>query len=103
MCFSDNDNGVPEKLITEKLGHKSIEKLRIYECTASELQEAANEVISDPSKSFPTQMDKQETVKISSGLPAIPTFPAVSPSLPGFSSLNNFTIHFSFNCGRKKE
>jgi len=72
---------VTEKLIAEKSGHRSIEALQMYEHTASELQRAANEVISDPRKSFPTLMDKQEPVKMSPSLPASPTLPAVSPSL----------------------
>lgn len=93
---------VPEKLIAEKSGHRSIEALRMYEHTTPELQRAASEVISDPRKSFPTLMDKQEPVKVSPTLPAAPTLPAVSPSLPGFSGLNNCTIHFSFNYGRKE-
>jgi hypothetical protein len=44
------NQGVPEKLIAEKSGHRSVEALRVYAHTASELQRAASDVISDPSK-----------------------------------------------------
>ena len=83
--------GVPEKLIAEKSGHRSVEALRMYEHTASELERAGGEVISDPSKSFSALMQKQEPEEKPST-----SLPMFSPSLPEFSGLNNCTINFSF-------
>ena len=70
------NQGVPEKLIAEKPGYRSMEALREYEHTASELQRAASEVIADPSKTFSTLMHKQELVEIS------PCIPVSSHGLP---------------------
>ena len=95
------NQGVPEKLIAEKSGHRSVEALRQYEHTAPDLQRAASEVISDPSKSFGTLMHKQESVEISQCLPVFSPAPPAGP-LPGFSGLNNCTLNFSFNYGSKE-
>ena len=57
-------------------------------------------MISDPRKLSYTD---GQAVKMSPSLPASPTLPTVSPSLPGFSGLNNCTINFSLNYGSKKE
>ena len=35
------NRGVPEKLIAEKSGHRSVDALRVYEHTLPELQKAA--------------------------------------------------------------
>ena len=72
---------MPEKLIAEKLGHRSVETLWMYEHTASELQERLMRLFLIPA-SFNRQMDKQELEKKSSSLSVIT--PSLSSSLPGF-------------------
>ena len=57
------NQGVPEKLIAKKSGHRSVDGFRVYEHTASEVQKAASEFVSDPSKSFIAQMHKQEPLE----------------------------------------
>ena len=42
--------GVPEKLIAEKTGHRSLKALRFYERTAPEMERA---VIANPKEQFP--------------------------------------------------
>ena len=42
------NSGVPEKLITENSGHKSMKALRCYERTSSEQQKGISKVITNP-------------------------------------------------------
>ena len=42
--------GVPEKIIADKSGHRSIEALRSYEHTSVELEHAAGDAIAGESK-----------------------------------------------------
>ena len=48
------NQGVPEKVIADKSGHKSLDGLRAYEHPSPALKKAAGEVIADPSKNFET-------------------------------------------------
>ncbi|XP_011408773.1 PREDICTED: uncharacterized protein KIAA1958-like [Amphimedon queenslandica] len=46
------NSGVPEKVIADKSGHRSLDGLRAYEHPNEELYRAAEEIISDPTKKF---------------------------------------------------
>ena len=81
--------GVPEKLIAEKSGHRSVDALRMYERTSSNLEKAAGKVTSDPGKRFEVKVDGKEKQETAS-------------ALPGFSGLNHCTINFSINYGSSK-
>ena len=81
--------GVPEKLIAEKSGHRSVDALCMHERTSSDLEKAAGEVISDPGKCFEVKVDGKERTE-------------TAFALPGFSRLNHCTINFSINYGSSK-
>ncbi len=84
------NSGVPEKIIAEKSGHRSIDGLRAYEHPDEEL---FREVIIDPTKKFSSTKstgDKEEPI------PKIEDV-ASNPQIPGFSGLSNCTFHFSIN------
>ena len=57
------NQGVPEKLIAEKSGHRSLEALRCYEHTSEALKRAADEIIANPQKILSDQDKKQEQEK----------------------------------------
>ena len=46
------NSGVPEKIIAEKSGHKSLDALRSYKNTEEELYKEAEQSIVDPDKKF---------------------------------------------------
>ena len=46
------NQGVPEKVIAEKSGHRSLDGLRSYEHPSRKLEKAAGEIIADPTRSF---------------------------------------------------
>ena len=56
------NSGVPEKIITEKSGHRSLSALRSYKNTEEELYKEAEQSIVDPDKKF--QMILKLRVKI---------------------------------------
>ena len=63
--------GVSEKLIAEKTGHQSLQALRSYERTPSNMERVIDNVIADPaaeySLSTESQLPHSETVKYSTG------------------------------------
>ena len=52
--------GVPEKIIAEKSGHRSLKALRFYEHTSDEQEMAAGEVIGKSTKQFHDVMDSSK-------------------------------------------
>ena len=52
--------GVPEKIIAEKSGHRSLKALRFYEHTSDEQEMAAGEVIGESKKQFSDVMDSSK-------------------------------------------
>ncbi len=46
------NKGVPEKIISQKSGHRSTKALRAYEHVSAELQKAAGRVIAEESEEF---------------------------------------------------
>ena len=99
------NQGVPEKLISEKSGHRTLEGLRSYEQSSVEMSKAAGEIIADPTKSFldfggknpPTLSSKPSKAPVDP--PEDPPKPPVDPQLPGFSGLTN--CHITFNIYQK--
>ena len=84
--------GVPEKLIAEKTGHRSLKALRFYERTNPEMERALNEVIADPTKEFsvgekPTTETADKCVKKGAS--------STGHSFSG--NLTNCTINISYN------
>lgn len=82
-----NEN-IPEKMIAEKSGHKSIKGLRCYERTSVEQQQAAGRAISG--------ISKEESVD--NGMVKTST-KAADNQLQAFSggTLNNCTINITYN------
>ena len=96
------NQGVPEKLISEKSGHRTLEGLRSYEQSSVEMSKAAGETIADPTKSF-LDFGGKNPPTLSSKAPVDPPEeppkPPVDPQLPGFSGLTN--CHITFNIYQK--
>ena len=92
------NSGVPEKVIADKSAHRSIDGLRAYEHPSMELYQAAEEVISDPTKKFSSTSGAKEAE--TSGVKEEPSS-TINPQIPGFSGLNNCTINLSINTYNK--
>ena len=75
------NQGVPEKLIAEKSGHRSLEALRCYEHTSVAQERAAGEKIANPQKVFSVPSEKQYQT------PLVKEEPSVALTLPAFSGL----------------
>ena len=84
------NQGVPEKIIAEKSGHRSIDGLRAYERVSTDSDKAASSIISDPTKSFKDLKSEDQKDRLI-GLPS---------TLPGFSGCNNCTINFNITYGK---
>ena len=64
--------GVPEKIIQERTGHRSIECLRMYERTTQKQQQAVSNILSEREEtSFATQMNSVEKGSKSSSIPTM--------------------------------
>ena len=89
--------GVPEKLIAEKTGHRSLKALRFYERTQPEMEKAVGAVIADPKKEF--------SVSDKAGIPAdtkcdVPLPPPTAAAAAGHTfsgTLSNCTINISYH------
>ena len=100
--LEDNGNdthvyqGVPEKVIADKSGHRSLDGLRAYKHPSHNLEKAAGEVIADPTRSFEDiKQKKQLAVEDVKQKPI-----DILQQLPGFSGLNNCTINFNVTYGK---
>ena len=90
------NQGVPEKVIADKSGHRSLDGLRAYEHPSHNLEKAAGEVIADPTRSFEDiKQEKQLAVEDVKQKPI-----DILQQLPGFSGLNNCTINFNVTYGK---
>ena len=84
------NKGVPEKVIAEKSGHRSLEALRCYEHTSSELEKAAGKMIANPEEEFSVGKSERKEV------------PSAAQNIPGISgSMENCTINFNITYGSK--
>ena len=54
----DSTSGVPEKMIQERTGHRSLEALRMYERTSERQHQAVSAVLSAPGTSKPTTLNQ---------------------------------------------
>ena len=101
---------VPEKIIAEKSGHKSLKALRMYERTSSMQEQATGVAILEGGqfscsngKSDPSEIERVEKTDKKPGMDASDqgqsSGPDVPPlQLPTFSGkLENFTININFN------
>ena len=115
------NSGVPEKVIADRSGHRSINGLRAYEHPNEELYRRAEDTIVDPSKHFGEASVKKElppneepylcaedTIADSSKHlgeasvrkelpPPVKEAMVAQPQFPGFSGLTNCTINLSIN------
>ena len=90
------NQGVPEKIIADKSGHRSVESLRAYEHPSVALEKAAGEVIADPKKQF--LPDVKPVVKQEDSTSVMQT----PPGLPGLSgNMANCTINVNISYGSK--
>ena len=101
------NSGVPEKLIAENSGHKSMKALRCYERTSSELQKGVSKVLAKPGNSFegckgenlPAPVPKVELETPADEKECKPTLPAASAANPFAHTLSgtfsNCTINIS--------
>ena len=80
------NQGVPEKVIADKSGHRSLDGLRSYEHPSRDLEKAAGDIIADPTRSFENL--KQEPIA------------DIPQQLPGFSGLTNCTINLNITYGK---
>lgn len=83
------DSGVPEKLIQEKMGHQSLEALRMYERTNAEQHQAVSAVLSGPHSSFYQQVHSSEKATISH---------TVSETQPTQHASSSFTFQNFHGC-----
>ena len=97
------EGGVPENLISEKSGHKSIKALRSYESTSIQQEKGAGSMISGEASSgdlsvMPTLPPATIPPSILPNPefqdPTMPTSEAHRPTVPSFSGLNNCTFNF---------
>ena len=96
------NTGVPEKLIAEKSGHKSLKALRVYERTSKIQEKSAGQCIQsgasfDPMSSIEDKENSNPVLKIS--MPSAgPTSSCSSPGVPRavqqFSGLTGCTFNF---------
>ena len=82
-------SGVPEKVIGEVTGHKSLNAFRTYEHTSEDQQRAAGLAISNLSI-FRTVETKEEETSIENVLPKVSQLPQIS------GTLSNCTFNFNF-------
>ena len=83
------DSGVPEKLIQERTGHRSLETLRMYEQTNAEQHQAVSAVLSGPRSSFYQQVLSSEKATISH---------TVSETQPTQHASSSFTFQNLHGC-----
>ncbi|XP_019858244.1 PREDICTED: uncharacterized protein LOC109586489 [Amphimedon queenslandica] len=76
------NSGVPEKIISDKSGHRSLEALRLYERPEEDLYKEAEQAIVDPDKKFLNDVKVKSEDKTEEAVPL--------PQLPAFSGLNQF-------------
>jgi len=95
---------VPEKIIAEKSGHRSLAALRSYEHTSCELEQAAGRaIVSDDRLSYDNQMAKIESSITTNMDPPVDADTkqlenSLKTALPTFSGkMENCTINFTFN------
>lgn len=83
--------GVPEKIVQERTGHRSLDALRTYECSSAEQHKAASAILAMKQTTY-QQMISNKTVNInaSNHLLGIPESINVA-----FHSLQNCTINIT--------
>ena len=101
------NKGVPEKVIADQSGHRSIEALRCYEHASTDVEKAAEEVIANPNQLF--QVNPLCTLD-TQPLPELDMKPPVEDdvkpnikqaNLPGFSgALSNYTFNIYISYGK---
>uniref|UniRef100_A0A1X7VUV0 Tyr recombinase domain-containing protein n=1 Tax=Amphimedon queenslandica TaxID=400682 RepID=A0A1X7VUV0_AMPQE len=74
------NSGVPEKIISDKSGHRSLEALRSYECPEEGLYKEAEQANVYPDKKFQNDVKVKSEDKTEEAVPL--------PQLPAFSGLN---------------
>ena len=84
------NGNIPEKVIADKSGHRSIKGLRAYEKTSVQLEQAAGELINGTGKSIPKQ--EETTPAITEKDPE-----SVNPTHTFSGTLNNCTINIHYN------
>lgn len=88
------NNGLPEKLIAEMSGHKSVKALRCYERTSSAQQQAVTASVNAVNQDKNLMADKEE--KHSSSME--PTSESLKNAAQSFSgNFTNCTINFSLS------
>ena len=79
--------GVPEKIVQERTGHRSLEALRIYERSSAEQHKAASTILSTKQTTFHQQMVHNKILNIEKPNVTVPAF--------SFHSLQNCTINIT--------
>ena len=97
-------SGVPEKVIAEKTGHRSLKALRFYERTQPEMRKAVDAVIADPKKDFSLVDEDVKPTDPKCAIPDTSTKCDIPPPQPAavaghtFSgTLSNCTINISYH------
>ena len=85
--------GVPEKIIKERTGHKSLDALRTYERTTSEQQKAVSNFLCANQKTTYSQAIQEQTLLF--GQQSQPSFPIQQPFQVFKPFYNNCTFNFS--------
>ncbi|XP_011407854.1 PREDICTED: glutamine-rich protein 1-like [Amphimedon queenslandica] len=86
------DSGVPEKLIAEKSGHKSLKGLRAYEKTSTSQEKAAGDSITCEKSFNKTDMSDKKPVLLDGMKPMLP-----DQVVHNFSGLQGCTLNFYNN------
>ena len=96
-------NAVPEKIIQERTGHRSVKALRLYERTTARQNEHVSRVLATRSTSSPLTWEKENPSAVGSaqGTSTAPStsgsFPPFQPhSMPLFGSAQNCTININY-------
>ena len=91
------EGGVPENIISEKSGHRSIKGLRAHEKTSITQEKAAGATLNatvDPSAKQTTEDTKPRNQPGLSKHSVEDVKPHVQPGLPTFTGLQNCTFNF---------
>ena len=75
------ESGVPEKLIQEKTGHRSIEALRLYERSNANQHQAVSKILSDTQRHVYHHTERHSTLRQSSKTQMYNVAPFTTPGV----------------------
>ena len=88
------ESGVPEKLIQERTGHRSIEALRMYERSNSGQHQAVSRILSDSQRRTYQHTERHSMLHMQSAMQQMQSTPFIAPGL-SFQNLHGCTINIT--------